>query len=375
MGRHSDIEADLEIITDPEESAKAAGLRYVSDTKPGISRKGHGEGFTYYDPDGNRIDDEQTLARIRSLAIPPAWTDVWISPSPRGHLQATGHDARGRKQYRYHPEWRKTRDQTKYNRMLAFGKALPAIRERVDQDLELPGMPREKILATVVRLLEATLIRVGNEEYAQANRSYGLTTLRNRHVDVSGASLRFRFRGKSGVYHDVGIKDRRIARIIKRCQEMPGQELFEYYDEEGEIRSIDSSDVNEYLQEITGEEFTAKDFRTWSGTVLAAMTLAGCEPCQSESDGKQKVAEAVEEVAEQLGNTPAVCRKCYIHPAVVEMFLDGTIVKAFKEPPDPDALQEEREKGSTDLYSGEEGVMRLLARYLKQCEATNGTTS
>jgi DNA topoisomerase-1 len=360
MGRKSEgIIPDMEIITDPVESAKAAGLSYVSDRKPGIRREKHGEKFIYRDIDGKRITDEKTLERIASLAIPPAWTDVWICPSPRGHLQATGYDARRRKQYRYHPRWRQIRDETKYNRMLAFGAALPAIRERVDADLGSSGMPREKVLATIVRLLEETLIRIGNEEYARSNHSYGLTTLRNRHVDVDGSMLRFHFRGKSGVRHDVGIRDRRVARIIRKCQEMPGQELFEYYDEEGEIRTIDSADVNDYLREITGEEFTAKDFRTWSGTVLAAALLCECAPCAEESEGKQRIVEVVRQVSERLGNTPAVCRKCYIHPVVFDTFLEGTIEKILK----PGDLNG---KGVNALDPEEEGVMRLLKYHLEK---------
>jgi DNA topoisomerase-1 len=348
-----------EIITDPVESAQAAGLSYVSDEKPGIRRIRKGEGFSYRDTDNQTITDEKTLERINALAIPPAWEDVWICPSPRGHIQATGRDARGRKQYRYHSRWRETRDQNKYTRMLAFGHALPKIRRKIDEDLALQGMPREKVLATVVRLLEETFIRVGNEEYARDNHSFGLTTLRNRHVDVSGTELRFRFTGKSGVRHDIGIHDRRIAPIIRKCQEMPGQDLFEYYDEAGEIHAVTSADVNDYLHTIAGEEFTAKDFRTWAGTVMAAVLLSQCEVCESESEGKKQIVETVKQVARQLGNTPAVCRKCYIHPAVFELYTSGRIAEALK-----------NSNGLTDgeiaeeLRHDERAVMRLLEEHL-----------
>jgi DNA topoisomerase-1 len=312
---------------DPVEAARAAGLRYVVDTAPGIRRRRAGRAFAYLDRDGRPIRDAETLGRIRSLAIPPAWSDVWICPSPRGHIQATGRDARGRKQYRYHPKWRQTRDETKYERMLAFGQALPSIRTRIEQDLARPGLPREKVLAAVVKLLEATLIRVGNDEYARQNRSFGLTTLRNRHVTVEGSTLRFRFRGKSGVSHEVGLRDRRLAGVVRRCQELPGQELLEYLDEAGQPRDVGSGDVNEYLRAISGGDFTAKDFRTWAGTVLAAQALREAEPCQDEAQAKRNVVRAIEAVAQRLGNTPAVCRKCYVHPAVIEAYLGGRTVQ------------------------------------------------
>lgn len=261
------------------------------------------------------------LARIAKLVLPPAWTDVWIATSATAHLQATGRDARGRKQYRYHAKWRALREETKFARMLAFGAALPQIRDRVEHDLSLPGLPREKILATVVRLLEITLIRVGNEEYAKANHSYGLTTLRNRHVNIAGAELAFEFRGKSGKQHKIGLRDRRVAAIVKRCKELPGAELFQYVDEHGQRRSIDSQDVNDYLREITAEDFSAKDFRTWAGSICALDALFECPSCDSESDAKRALAAVVKSVAERLGNTPTVCRKHYIHPLVLESFL------------------------------------------------------
>jgi DNA topoisomerase I len=308
-----------------------ARLRYVSDTTPGIRRKRAGTGFSYRRPDGTLVHDAETLRRIRALAIPPAWTDVWICTLPNGHLQATGRDAKGRKQYRYHPRWRAVRDETKYTRLIAFGEALPRIRARVEKDLKRPDLPREKVLATVVRLLETTLIRVGNAEYAKANQSYGLTTMRNRHVDVEGATVRFHFRGKSGIDHRIDINDRRLANIVKRCKDLPGAELFQYIDDDGQRQTIDSGDVNEYLHDITGDDFTAKDFRTWAGTLLAAMALQEFERFDSETQAKKNVVQAIERVAERLGNTPSVCRKCYVHPAVLDAYLEGTMLEAVKQ--------------------------------------------
>jgi DNA topoisomerase-1 len=281
-------------------------------------------------PDGTRVRDAETLVRIRSLAIPPAWADVWICRAPNGHVQAAGRDARGRKQYRYHARWRATRDETKYARMLAFARVLPTIRARVAGDLARPGLPREKILATVVRLLETTLIRIGNEEYARDNGSFGLTTMRDRHVAVSGALLRFHFRGKSGKEHAVDIRDPRLARIVRRCQELPGQELFQYVAEDGSRQTIDSADVNAYLRTIAGEEFTAKDFRTWAGTVLAAIALAEIAAFTSRRQARRNILRAVESVARRLGNTPAICRKGYVHPAVIDAYLAGVTLDAFR---------------------------------------------
>jgi DNA topoisomerase-1 len=275
------------------------------------------------------VRDAETLARIRSLAVPPAWEEVWISPVANGHVQATARDAKGRKQYRYHPRWREVRDETKYHRMIAFARAMPRMRARVEAHLGLPGLPREKVLATVVRLLETTLIRVGNEEYARANRSYGLTTLENRHVDVTGSKVSFHFRGKSGVSHAIDVRDRHLARIVKRCQDLPGHELFRYVDAEGEARSIESTDVNAYVHGIAGHDFTAKDFRTWSGTVLAATELVTCVACASRAQAKRNVVEAIKRVASRLGNTPSVCRKCYVHPAIVDGYMDGGLVAAL----------------------------------------------
>jgi DNA topoisomerase I len=308
------------------ESARVARLRYVSDTRPGIRRKRAGKGFSYVGPDGAPIRDEDTLRRIKSLAIPPAWQKVWICAQPNGHLQATGRDAKGRKQYRYHPRWRATRDETKYQHLIAFGRALPHIRKRVEQDMRLPGLPREKVLATVVRLLETTLIRVGNQEYAKSNHSFGLTTLHDRHVHVEGGTLRFEFRGKSGLRHSVDVHDRRLARIVWRCRELPGYELFQYLDDVGQRQTIDSADVNDYLRAIGGEEFTAKDFRTWAGTMLAALALQEFETFDSQAQAKKNILGAIQKVAKQLGNTPSVCRKCYVHPAVIDAYLDGDML-------------------------------------------------
>jgi DNA topoisomerase I len=348
----------LSIHVDPVEAAGAAQLRYVSDDKPGLRRARHGAGFRYIGPDGAPIRDLITLRRIRKLAIPPAWTDVWICSIPHGHIQAVGRDARGRKQYRYHSRWREVRDQTKYARLLDFAKVLPKIREHVEQDLARPGLPREKVLAAVVRLLETTLIRVGNEEYARHNRSYGLTTLRSQHVIVEGTRLRFEFRGKGGKHHAVGISDRRLARVVRQCQELPGHELFQYLDEEGNRQSIDSADVNAYLREIGGDDFTAKDFRTWGGTVLAAFALAA--EAASGENGKRQLAEAIREVARRLGNTVAICRKCYIHPEVIAAHTEQALATALA-----------REVARDDRLSSEEfAVLRLLEA--RQRTATPG---
>jgi DNA topoisomerase-1 len=305
------------------------------------------------------VRDEDTLARIKSLAIPPAWTDVWICAQPNGHVQATGRDARGRKQYRYHPRWRAVRDEVKYERMIAFGKALPQIRRKVDEDLRLPGLPREKVLATIVYLLQVTMMRVGNEEYARENKSFGLTTLRNRHVRVDGSDVEFRFRGKSGVYHSVKVHDRRLARIIQRSREIPGQELFQYIDDEGGQHSVDSSDVNDYLRTISGEDYTAKDFRTWAGTVLAAMALQEFEKFDSEAQAKKNVVRAIESVAKKLGNTPSVCRKCYVHPAVLDAYLDGAEIAGLRQRAEQELVEELHE-----LHPEEAAVLALLQQRL-----------
>ncbi len=310
-----------------EQSARAAGLRYVCDAAEGIRRRKGRSGFGYMRPDGSVVRDRETLERIRALAVPPAWRDVWICARGDGHLQATGKDARGRKQYRYHVRWREQRDESKYGRLPAFAKALPFIRRRVHQDLALPGLPRDKVLATVVRLLETTLIRVGNDEYARQNDSFGLTTLRERQVRVRGATLQFRFRGKSGVRHNIELSDRRLAKIVRRMQDLPGEELIQYVDDSGVTRRIESADVNAYLKRITGDEFTSKDFRTWAGTVLAVRALRQVKDFASQTQAKRNLAAAIESVARQLGNTTAVCRKCYVHPAVMDAYLDGSLAR------------------------------------------------
>jgi DNA topoisomerase-1 len=351
----------LEKVSDPVESAKSAGLRYVTDAKPGIRRQRRGRGFRYVMPGGPgaSVRDMNTLARIRSLAIPPAWRNVWICPIANGHLQATGLDARGRKQNRYHPHWREVRDETKYERMMLFGLALPVIRERVEHHLGLPGLPRERVLATVVRLLETTFIRVGNEEYAHNNHSYGLTTMRNNHVEVEGATLHFRFRGKSGIRHEIDLNDRRLARIVRECRDLPGYELFQYLDENLETHSIDSADVNDYLREITNEHFTAKDFRTWAGSVLACAMLREFEPFESESEAKKNVVRAIESVAKQLGNTPSVCRKCYVHPAVIDSYIGGQMMKTLEK-----RVEKEIAHHPHGLREEEQALLRLLHKRL-----------
>jgi DNA topoisomerase I len=316
-------------MSDPSDEARAAarvsGLRYATDTKPGISRRRAGRGFTYRDADGSTIRDPAARARIAALAIPPAWTDVWICPWPNGHIQATGRDARGRKQYRYHAEWRSRRGSDKFERMIEFGRALPRLRRQCDHDLRRHGLPREKVLAAVVRLLELTLIRVGNDAYARLNRSFGLTTLRDRHATVAGSRIRFRFRSKSGAIHESDLRDRRLAAIIKRCQELPGQELFQYVDEDGDVHNIASDDVNVYLREATGGDFTAKDVRTWAGTVLAYRALRAQDAVDHPPAARRKVVEAVKAAAERLGNTPAVARGSYVHPGLAEAFLSGDL--------------------------------------------------
>ena len=338
-----------------EEAARQAHLRYVSDSTPGIRRRRAGASFTYVAPDGTTVRDPATVARIRALAIPPAWTDVWICPQSNGHIQATGRDQRGRKQYRYHPRWREVRDESKYGRMLAFGQALPRIRERVDADLRRPGLPREKVLAAVVRLLETTAIRVGNEEYARTNKSFGLTTMRDRHVAIQGSSIEFKFVGKSGKQHQIHVRDRRLASVVKRCRDIPGYELFQYIDDAGERQTIDAADVNAYLRETTGEDFTAKDFRTWSGTVLAALALQEVREFDSEAQAKRNVVAAIESVASQLGNTAAVCRKCYVHPEVLNAYLDGDMLEELEE------RAEELADDASGLDPSEAAVLGLLA--------------
>jgi len=334
--------------------ADAAGLCYTTDAVPGIRRLGRGRRARYLRPDGKPVRDAATLARITSLVIPPAWKDVWICPQADGHLQATGRDARGRKQYRYHAQWRRLREDTKYERLLSFGYTLPQIRQRTEQDLRLPGLPRPKVLAAVVQLMERTLIRVGNDEYARENQSYGLTTLRDNHVRVRGSDVTFVFKGKSGIEHEIGLSDRRLAAIVKRCRDLPGQELFQYIDDDGRRCDIGSTDVNQYLREITGEPLTSKDFRTWAGTVLAAEALRRCGPCRTKKDVQKAVAGAMDAVSRQLGNTRTVCRKSYVHPAVVAAFEEERLARAF-------ARRAGRgSRAPTGLGEAEVAVLRLL---------------
>jgi DNA topoisomerase I len=369
-------------VAKPSIDELPAGLRYVDDSRAGYSRKLTKGAFAYFDTQGKRIDNERDILRINALAIPPAYTEVWICPDPRGHLQATGRDARGRKQYRYHPDWRTTRDADKYERLLAFGAVLPKLRARVTRDLALDGIPRDKVLATVVRLLDTTLIRVGSEEYARDNHSYGLTTLRKRHVKVSAGTLRFKFRGKSGIEHDVAVNDARIARIMKRCMDLPGQDLFQYLDAEGERHVVGSADVNAYLREATGADFTAKDYRTWAGSVFALAALRKQEWATATLARKQIVG-TIKEVSQLLRNTPAVCRKCYVHPAILDAFEAGELVNAigvsrrhglkngeaslvvFLE---QDAKRRAREarRERKDAKTGESELARLLARSVRR---------
>ncbi len=349
--------SDVVDVQTPQQSAQEAGLRYVTDAKPGLRRLKVGKSFRYVDASGKAVKDKETLGRIKSLVIPPAWADVWICPSANGHLQCTGRDARGRKQSRYHPKWREVRDGNKYEKMLHFAEALPLIRKKVDSDLKREGLPKEKVLAAVVGVMELTHIRVGNEEYAKENQSYGLTTMRTKHVEVHGSQVTFSFQGKSRVHHTVDLRDARLAKVIRRCEELPGHELFQYVDEEGEPRTIDSSDVNTYLQEITGQHFTAKDFRTWAGTVLACDLLRGMEPFDTDSQAKKNVVAAIKAVAEKLGNTPAVCRKAYIHPAVLEAYLGGLDKGQAKKELDSEIAKHQRA-----LHEEEVALLQLLAQ-------------
>jgi DNA topoisomerase-1 len=340
---------------DPKEAAAEAGLIYVSDEDPGLTRERRGEGFSYRKPDGQPVTDEAVLERIRRLTIPPAWTDVWICPKANGHVQATGRDARGRKQYRYHPQFREVRESTKYEHMLEFARRLPVIRRQIAAHMALKGLPREKVLATVVHLLETTLIRVGNDEYTKENRSYGLTTLRDPHVSVEGAQLKFRFKGKSGKTWNLQVRDRRVAKIVRACQELPGQRLFQYVDEQGELREVTSADVNDYLREIAGEDVTAKDFRTWAGTVMAALALQEFEAIDSQATVKKNVKAAIERVAERLGNTPAICRKCYVHPEILDSYMQGELLLEVKR-----EVDSELRDGLASLRPEEAAVLALL---------------
>ena len=354
----------VQTIVDPRDAAESAGLRYVSDERPGIRRKKVGTGFSYVRADGSRLMERGALKRIKALAIPPAWTDVWICPFPDGHIQATGRDAKGRKQYRYHARFREVRESTKYEHVVAFADALPSIRDTVREHMALRGLPREKVLATVVHLLETTLIRVGNDDYAKQNNSYGLTTLKNRHVAVNGNEVRFRFTGKGGKQWSLRVRDRRIAKIIRACQELPGQELLQYIDEQGNCQDVTSSDVNEYLKAITGKDITAKDFRTWAGTVLAAMTLSELQSFDNAAQAKRNLRSAIEKVSARLGNTPTICRKCYIHPEVLNSYMDGNLVLEVKS-----QVENELRSAVENMKPEEAAVLALLrGRLARQAE-------
>jgi len=340
-------------------SAKSAGLVYVNDQRPGIRRRRNGRGFRYLNQNSRPLRTEGDLNWIKRLAIPPAWRNVWICADASGHLQATGRDARGRKQYRYHPDWREVRDQVKYDQMLAFAAALPALRRRVGTNLAAPGLSKRKVVAAVVQLLEKTFIRIGNDEYARQNHSFGLTTMRNGHVQVSRSTLRFRFRGKSGKTHDITFDDRRLATVVRRCQELPGHELFEYVDDDGSVHGIGTADVNDYLREATGQDFTAKSFRTWAGTILVARALQELPPFQSPAQAKRNIVKVVERVAGLLGNTPAVCRKCYLHPAIVDAYADRSLLRTLGRP----AMNSRRlSSGVQDVSRTEKMVLALLRR-------------
>ncbi len=348
-----------ERTADPQEAAESAGLTYISDVESGIRRKRYGSGFVYFGSSGGKIKDAAILRRIRKLAIPPAWTDVWICPKSNGHLQATGRDARGRKQYRYHAAFREVRDSTKYEHIVEFAKSLPAIRAKVHEHMALRGLPREKVLATVVDLLETTLIRVGNDSYAKENKSYGLTTLRNQHVAVNGSELRFNFKGKGGKVWRLQVKDRRIAKVVRACQELPGQELFQYVDENGQRRDVTSSDVNSYLREITGRDVSAKDFRTWHGTVLAALALQALQEFDGKTALKRNIKAAIAQVASRLGNTVAICRKCYVHPEILQAYAEGQLLLDIKE-----ECKDEQGEDQRRLKPEEAGVLALLEKRL-----------
>lgn len=339
----------------------------MKDTDRGFARRRRGKSFTYIRPSGEALRDRAAIARIRSLAIPPAWQDVWICPTANGHLQATGRDVRGRKQYRYHARWREAQDRHKYERIIAFAKTLPKIRRVVARHMRKRGLPREKVLAATVKLLEATLIRVGNEEYARDNQSFGLTTMHDDHVQVRGPTIRFDFRGKHGVEHEIDIKDRRLASIVHACRDLPGQELFQYIDEAGEIRDVGSGDVNDYLRAISGEDFTAKDFRTWAGTALAAQALQEFEDFDSKAAGKRNVAKAIERVAERLGNTRAICRKSYVHPAIIDAYMDRSSIDMLKR-----RAESELRSRLHRLSAEEAAVLALLQQRMEQELAGNG---
>src|SRR4051812_8913541 len=361
--------ADVHTIVDPKEAAACAGLRHVSDARPGIQRRKSGKGFAYIRPDGTKLTEADVLRRIKMLAVPPAWTDVWICPIADGHIQATGRDAKGRKQYRYHPRFREIRESNKYEHVVEFAEALPTIRATVREHMALRGLPREKVLATVVHLLETTLIRVGNDDYAKQNNSYGLTTLKTRHVAVEGNEVRFRFTGKSGKQWSLRVKDRRIAKISRACQERPGQELLQCLDEDGKPQDVTSSDVNAYRNEIPRQDIAAKDFRTWAGTVLAAMALHEVKNFNSAAQAKRNLRAAIQKVATRLGNTPTICRKCYVHPEVLTSYLDGNLILEIKS-----AIQSELRDDVIGLKPEEAAVLAMLRKRLALSDTVSATS-
>ena len=362
----NDKNGNAELVDlDARRSARAARLRYVTDMLRGIRRVRRGKTFQYFTQRGRRIHDLIVLERIRTLAIPPAWQDVWICPWANGHIQACGFDARGRKQYRYHPAWQQVRDEQKYGKLVLFARALPGIRRRVARDLRRPGLPREKVLAAVIRLLELTRMRVGNDEYAKRNATYGLTTIRNGHAQVKGSVIRLDFKGKHNIQHQIEIASSELAKVVRRCQQLPGEELFEYLDDQGQVHDVKSADVNDYLRQIAGREFSAKDFRTWAGTVAAAYELGRCDPCTSQTAAKRVISQAVTAVAERLGNTKAVCRKAYIHPAVIAAYLEQTL---------SDVLHGKgKSRPPVRLPAHEAAVLRLLEAHQRRTGRTKVT--
>lgn len=342
------------IGSDPVKTAKAILLVYVTDTEPGITRQKKGDKFEYYFKD-EKIKDDEELLRFKHLAIPPAWTNVWICPRENGHLQATGFDALGRKQYRYHADWNKFRNQTKYYRLIDFGKALPEMRLQLEKDLSLTGLPQEKVLAAVVSLMQRTNIRVGNNMYEKLYGSYGLTTLKDKHVKIEGSKLKFSFKGKKGIMHDISLKNKKLSNIVKKCRDIPGKELFQYFDDNGERHSIDSGMVNEYIKKISGADFTAKDFRTWSGTVRALLALKTLGCCDTQAETKRRIVEALDKVSEHLGNTRTVCKKYYVHPVILSLYEAKELDKYTAE------LDEiETDDNKADLSSVEKALMKIL---------------
>jgi DNA topoisomerase-1 len=341
---------------DPKITAKAAGLRYVSDTSPGYTRKLSGKGYSYYDADGNKVTDKELIQRFNKLVIPPAYTNVWISPHENGHLQFTGTDAAGRKQYRYHADWNKLRNQSKYHRLQSFAVHLPAIRKQVDEHLNNKNLDHDKVLALVVRLMELTSIRIGNESYKKLYGSYGLTTMMDQHVKIDGTKMHFEFKGKKGVYHKIDLQSKKLARLVKQCRDIPGKELFQYYDDEGKRCTIDSGDVNAYLKQITGEDFTAKDFRTWAGSVSALYAFKEAGEFENQTQCKKNIISVLDEVAITLGNTRTVCKKYYVHPTVIKSYEEGTLFKYIKD------LDEDKDERASELGSAERALLEILEK-------------